>query len=224
MNVKNDDSSEEFNPKNPSVKKKDKKDPKGRTTENLHSENNIWKEIINILFSVLIAYILFILIRTFLFFPFQVVGDSMFPTLQNGDRLILNRLAKVDRFDVVVFPAPDSEEEEYVKRIIGLPGDEVVYTDDHLYINGEEVPEDYLEPMKAAGGEKTLTPDFTLMNIPGSESMKVPEQMYLVLGDNRWVSKDSREFGFVPVEKIEGTASLRIWPLDRIGFLEENGS
>ncbi len=190
-------------------------------------KNNLFKEVVNILFSVLVAYLLFILIRTFLFFPFQVSGNSMVPTMQDGDRLILNRLGKVDRFDVVVFPAPDpegkSENEEYVKRVVGIPGDEIIFQDDELFVNGEHVIEHYLEPLKELAAEgKQVTTDFTLKQIPGSDSMVVPDAMYFVLGDNRDVSKDSRTFGFVPADDIEGTSSLRIWPLDRIGFLEKN--
>lgn len=199
---------------------------KERTPAPSSSGNNIIKEIINILFSVAVAYILFVLIRSFLFFPFQVSGASMVPTLLDGDRLILNRLGNVDRFDVVVFPAPDyvgedDAGEEYVKRVVGIPGDEIVYMDDQLYINGGMVEEKYLEPLKN-NIDRQITNDFTLLEIPGSESTTVPEGMYFVLGDNREVSKDSRSFGFVPAEEIEGTTSLRIWPLDRIGFLENN--
>lgn len=182
------------------------------------------KEVINILLSVIVAYVLFILIRTFLFFPFEVVGSSMDPTLASGDRLILNRLGDLDRFDVVVFPAPDTEadDEEYVKRIIGIPGDEITYYKDDLFINGELVEEKYLEPLKKANDEGQVTNDFSLLDVPGSTSAVVPPESYFVLGDNRLVSKDSRMFGFVPANEIEGTSSLRIWPLAKIGFLETN--
>ncbi|MGP6139818.1 signal peptidase I [Jeotgalibaca sp. A127] len=185
---------------------------------------NLIKEIVNILLSVVVAYVLFILIRTFLFFPFEVVGDSMVPTLTSGDRLILNRLGTVDRFDVVVFPAPDNptDGEEYVKRIIGLPGDEITYYKDDLFINGELVEEHYLEPLKETVDEGQITNDFSLVDIPGSTSAVVPPDTFFVMGDNRQVSKDSRMFGFVPAEEIEGTSSLRIWPLDKIGFLGKN--
>ena len=184
---------------------------------------SIVREFVNILISVVVAYFLFILIRTYLFFPFQVSGDSMVPTLLDGDRLILNRLGEVDRFDVVVFPAPDPEGagEEYVKRVIGLPGDEIGYLNDELYIDGVVVEEHYLEPMKEMS-DTQVTNDFTLLDIPDNESTVVPEGMYFVLGDHRAVSKDSRSFGFVPADEIEGTTSLRIWPLNRIGFLEKN--
>lgn len=186
--------------------------------------SNFIKEVISILLSVVVAYVLFILIRTFLFFPFEVVGDSMVPTLESGDRLILNRLGELDRFDVVVFPAPDVDtaDEEYVKRIIGIPGDEITYYKDDLFINGQLVEEHYLEPLKEADSASQVTNDFSLLDIPGSTSAVVPPESYFVLGDNRQVSKDSRMFGFVAADEIEGTSSLRIWPFDKIGFLEKN--
>ncbi|AQS53095.1 Signal peptidase IB [Jeotgalibaca dankookensis] len=197
--------------------------------------NNFIKETVNILLSVLVAFILFVFIRTFLFFPFEVVGQSMEPTLLSGDRLILNRLGSVDRFDVVVFPAPDDPNsgEEYVKRIIGLPGDEIKYIEDNLYINGNLINEHYLEPSKEELQKKLeenpeqvnftqITNDFSLLDISIGDSAVVPPDTYFVLGDNRQNSKDSRVFGFLNQETVEGTASLRIWPLNRIGFLEKN--
>lgn len=192
--------------------------------KSINKGSNFIKEVISILLSVVVAYVLFILIRTFLFFPFEVVGNSMVPTLESGDRLILNRLGELDRFDVVVFPAPDVDtaDEEYVKRIIGIPGDEITYYKDDLFINGQLVEEHYLEPLKEADSASQVTNDFSLLDIPGSTSAVVPPESYFVLGDNRQVSKDSRMFGFVAADEIEGTSSLRIWPFDKIGFLEKN--
>lgn len=179
------------------------------------------REALNLILSVAIAFVLFIVIRTYLFYPFQVVGDSMVPTLETGDRLILNKLADIDRFDIVVFPAPDGTDEEYVKRIIGLPGDEITYFQDELYINNEKVEEHYLEALKEAS-DQVLTGDFTLFSLTGEAT--VPEDMYFVLGDNRNVSKDSRVFGFIPAAQIEGTADLRLWPLNKIGIIDDNGA
>ncbi|SYZ78409.1 signal peptidase I [Trichococcus shcherbakoviae] len=179
------------------------------------------REALNLILSVVIAFVLFIVIRTYLFYPFQVVGDSMVPTLETGDRLILNKLADIDRFDIVVFPAPDGTDEEYVKRIIGLPGDEITYFQDELYINGEKIEEHYLEPLRETS-DQALTGDFTLFSLTGEAT--VPEDMYFVLGDNRNVSKDSRVFGFIPAAQIEGTADLRLWPLNKIGIIDDNGA
>ena len=179
------------------------------------------REALNLILSVAIAFVLFIVIRSYLFYPFQVVGDSMVPTLETGDRLILNKLADIDRFDIVVFPAPDGTDEEYVKRIIGLPGDEITYFQDELYINNEKVEEHYLEALKEAS-DQVLTGDFTLFSLTGEAT--VPDDMYFVMGDNRSVSKDSRVFGFIPAAQIEGTADLRLWPLNKIGIIDDNGA
>lgn len=182
------------------------------------------REVMNLILSVAIAFVLFIVIRTYLFYPFQVVGDSMVPTLESGDRLILNKLTDVDRFDIVVFPAPDGSEEEYVKRVIGLPGDEITYFQDELYINGEKVEEHYLEALRE-GSTQQLMADFTLYSLDATAGYSVvPEDMYFVLGDNRNVSKDSRVFGFIPAAQIEGTADLRLWPLNKIGIIDDNGA
>nr|WP_319218528.1 signal peptidase I [uncultured Trichococcus sp.] len=179
------------------------------------------REALNLILSVAIAFVLFVVIRTYLFYPFQVVGDSMVPTLETGDRLILNKLAEVDRFDIVVFPAPDGTDEEYVKRVIGLPGDEITYFQDELYINGEKIEEHYLEPLREDSGQMLML-DETLFDMTGETS--VPEDTYFVLGDNRALSKDSREFGFIPAAQIEGTADLRLWPLNKIGIIDDNGA
>ena len=170
----------------------------------------------------------FMLLSDDLFYPFQVVGDAMLPTLESGDQLVLINLPEVDRFDIVVFPAPAGTEEEYVKRIIGLPGDEITYFQDELYINGVKVEEPYLGALKD-DADQALTGDFTLFSLTGEAT--VPEEMYFVLGDNRNVSKDSRVFGFIkasqiegliPAEQIEGTPDLGIWPLNKIGIIADN--
>lgn len=171
----------------------------------------------------------FMLLSDNLFYPFQVVGDAMSPTLESGDQLVLINLPEVNRFDIVVFPAPNGTGEEYVKRIIGLPGDEITYFQDELYINGEKVEEHCLQALKE-DADQALTGDFTLFSLTGEAT--VPEEMYFVLGDNRNVSKDSRLFGFikasqiegfVPAEMIEGPSDLGIWPLNNIGIITENG-
>ena len=114
----------------------------------LVKEKNKWYilEITDEMLDVVMAG--FTSLDTNLFYHFQVVGDSMLPTLESGDRMMLIKLEKVNRFDIVVFPVPDGTEQEYVKRVIGLPGDEIKYFQDELYINGEKVEEHYLEKFK----------------------------------------------------------------------------
>ena len=101
--------------------------------------------------------------------------------------------------------------------MIGLPGDTIEMKNDILYINSEAYDEPYLEEFKKdLNNQEQLTEDFTLKNLTGEQ--KVPEGQMFVLGDNRFNSKDSRIFGFVPMDRIIGEVKLRVWPIKDIGF------
>ncbi|TDQ42058.1 signal peptidase I [Aureibacillus halotolerans] len=157
-----------------------------------------------------IALIAAIIIRTFLFSSYAVDGSSMETTLHDGDLLIINKIGytvgDIDRFDVVVFHF--NEQDDYVKRVIGLPGDHVVYKDDQLFINDEPYDEPYLEGIRAQ----------SLGKLMGDLDQTVPPGSLFVLGDNRRGSSDSRHFGFVPIEHVVGQVSLRFWPLNDFDF------
>lgn len=163
-----------------------------------------------------IALIIAVFFRTFFFSSYIVDGESMMPTLENGNLLIINKIVDEEndfnRFDVIVFHA--NSEDDYVKRIIGLPGDRIEYKNDILYINNKAVKEPYLVKYKKAVNGEKLTGDFTLKSITGSEV--VPEGSIFVLGDNRRDSYDSRYFGFVPIDSVVGKVNLRYWPIDEI--------
>ncbi|MFE8700287.1 signal peptidase I [Cytobacillus sp. FJAT-54145] len=163
-----------------------------------------------------IGLIIFVFIRTFFFSNYEVEGESMMPTLQDGNKLVVNKIGyqigDLDRFDVVVFHA--NKDEDYVKRIIGLPGDTIEYKNDQLFINGKAVQEPYLEKHKQQIFGAQLTGDFTLSEMTGEEV--VPEGQVFVLGDNRLGSWDSRHFGFVPVDQVVGKVNLRYWPFDHV--------
>lgn len=162
-----------------------------------------------------IALLIAFLVRHFLFHPTVVKGESMSPTFESDDKVLVNKLSEIERFDIVVFDAPD-EDVYYVKRVIGVPGDTVEMIDDVLYINGKAMNEPYLdENRKKKSLFGSLTPDFTLEDITGET--KVPDQTFFVLGDNRVNSKDSRAFGFVPEESIIGEVKLQVYPLNEIG-------
>lgn len=162
--------------------------------------------------AVVVALILAIVIRYFFFAPIVVDGQSMMPTLEHNDRMIVNKIGyaigDLDRFDIVVFHAPENK--DYIKRVIGLPGDTLYYKDDVLYINGEPVEEPYLEQYKNSSPIKPFTGDFHLRDVTGFE--KVPEGHIFVLGDNRQHSKDSRIIGVVPLEQVVGKANIVFWP------------
>ncbi|WP_342574368.1 signal peptidase I [Solibacillus sp. FSL K6-1781] len=162
-------------------------------------------------------------IRTFIFTPIDVKGASMMPTYEDGDRIIVNKIGKTlhdfERFDVIVFDGLESE--YFIKRIIGLPGDQIEYKDDVLYINGQKVDEPYLDEYKSSLNDPgDLTPDFTLEDLAGVS--EIPNDYYFVMGDNRRKSSDSRDprIGLVSKEHILGSASIRFYPLDSLGLVK----
>lgn len=171
--------------------------------------------------ALLIAFAIAAFIRYFLFTPIVVDGDSMMPTLENGDRMIVNKfsykIGEPDRFDIVVFHAP--EQKDYIKRVIGVPGDFVEYKDDQLYINGEPIDEPYLDAYKAEISEGNLTGDFSLKDIDPSLDV-IPEGYVFVMGDNRRFSKDTRHIGIVDQKEIIGNTSIIFWPLNEIEIVK----
>ena len=187
----------------------------------LESEKESWFDWLKTIFF---AAVLVIGVRYFLVTPIAVQGASMMPTLEDGEMLVVDKITPkitdFDRFDVIVFKA--TEEENYVKRIIGLPGDTVQYIDDVLYINGEKYDEPYLDDYKAALMDTgTLTEDFALEEY--LQQTVVPEGHLFVLGDNRRKSVDSRlpEVGFIPVNTVIGEARFVYWPLSEVGLIKK---
>ncbi|MGM9949153.1 MAG: signal peptidase I [Lysinibacillus sp.] len=180
-------------------------------------KNELWEWIK----ALLIAFAIAAFIRYFLFTPIVVDGDSMMPTLEDGDRMIVNKIGykigSPDRFDIVVFHAPEGK--DYIKRVIGLPGDHVEYIDDQLYINGEALEEPYLDQYKAEITEGNLTGDFRLQDI-NPEYEVIPEGHVFVMGDNRRFSKDSRHIGVVSLDEVIGSTNMIFWPLDEIKIVK----
>jgi signal peptidase I len=163
-----------------------------------------------------IGIIIFAFIRTFFFSNYVVEGQSMMPTLQEGNKLVVNKIgyqvSDLQRFDVIVFHA--NKKEDYVKRIIGMPGDKIAYQNDQLYINGKKVPEPFLDVYKKKNPNAKFTADFSLEELTGKST--VPSGMLFVLGDNRPGSWDSRYFGFVSTKEVVGKVDLRYWPLNEV--------
>jgi signal peptidase I len=144
-----------------------------------------------------------VFLKNLIFVEYKVEGVSMQPTYEEGRLLSINKLSvylsSLERFDVVVFHEPKSGE-IYVKRVIGLPGDEIHYKDDQLYVNDKAVNEPFL-PAKDGNGTK-LTGNFTLEEI--TNKTKIPKGYLFVIGDNRIQSRDSRHFGLVNMDKVIG--------------------
>ncbi|MFC4404599.1 signal peptidase I [Gracilibacillus xinjiangensis] len=172
--------------------------------------------------TIIITVIVIVLIRMFIAVPIVVEGPSMLPTLENNDRLIVDKISLIfqnpDRFDVVIFHA--TEKKDYIKRVIGLPGETIEYKNDQLFVDGELVEEPYLQEVKQnLDPNATFTTDFTLEDIPGG-SMTVPDGHVFVLGDNRKNSTDSRHLGFIPLEQIVGIARFSYWPIMNLGTID----
>lgn len=168
--------------------------------------------------ALLLALGLAVIVRMFLFAPIIVDGPSMLPTLQDRDQMIVNKFSyyfkEPDRFDIVVFHA--SSQKDFIKRVVGLPGEHVAVENDELYIDGEPVEENFL--MK--DDPEAFRNDFTLEELPGQYET-IPEGYLLVLGDNRANSTDSRMIGLVSMDQVVGKASFIYWPLDRIQFVRD---
>ncbi len=179
-------------------------------------KNELWEWVKALMIAILLAAG----IRYFLFAPIVVDGWSMMPTLHDQDRMIVNKLSfklgEPERFDIIVFHAPENK--DYIKRVIGLPGDYIEYKDDTLYVNGKAYEEPYLEEYKQQVIDGPLTEPFTLEEKTGEE--RVPEGHVFVMGDNRRYSKDSRHIGTIPIEEILGKTNMIYWPISDIRLVD----
>ena len=190
------------------------------------------------LFTLIVALI--IISRWLIWSPVTVDGHSMDPTLQDQEHLIMYRTQDIKRFDIVVASELDvaGKEKLIVKRVIGMPGDTIHYDNDTLYINDEKVDEPYLQEYLEAFSKDKLqsiysyntqfqaraqvATAFTVdANFQPSFTVTIPEGHYYLLGDDRLVSSDSRIVGSFPKTAIKGKIILRMWPLNRIGFFNE---
>jgi len=204
--------------------------------------NDKVKEIFEWVYCVVIALVLALLIRYFIGTPTVVKQVSMYPTLEQNQRLILNKTVRTfngsyKRGDIITFEAPsvssaksikaeynyepdnwfesftyyvlEINKMSYIKRVIALPGEHVEIKEGKVYINGEELEETYLREGVKTEAKNSHLIDFT-----------VPEGYIFAMGDNRTQSMDCREFGCVPIEKIESKVLIRFWPLNVFGKVD----
>lgn len=158
-------------------------------------------------FDYIIIILVVILIRTFIITPAVVRQQSMEPTLFEKDVILINKLGKINRFDIVVI---DLGEEYIIKRVIGLPGEHIEYIDNKLYIDGEYIEEKFLE-------DDVITNNFNILDIGLN---KVSDNSYFVLGDNRSNSTDSRIIGVINDDDITGKTNLVMFPFKHIKVIK----
>ncbi len=220
-------------------------DVEKKISDKENKTKSILKEIFEWVYCIVIAVVIAVLIKYYVGTPTVVNMSSMYPTLVENDRLILNRIDKTakrmpERGDIITFEQPSGNAGDvdlenpvakyeyepegwwnrfvyyvlefgkvsYIKRVIGLPGEHVELKDDKVYIDGKPLEEDYLNP-------DVKTP------ISGPYyDFVVPENCVFAMGDNRTNSTDCREFGCIPLEKIEGKVLLRFFPFNKFGNVE----
>ena len=166
------------------------------------------KEFIIDLIKLLVVVVVILFLMIYIVSVTQVVGNSMYSTLKDGDVLILNKF-KYSFFDIKrgdIISLENDDTKYLIKRVIGLPGDSISIKDNTLYINGEVYIENYLE-------EGLVYDDFELTSLG---YQVIPDDMYFVLGDNRADSVDSREIGLISKDDVIGKISFRIWPLNKL--------
>jgi signal peptidase I len=177
----------------------------------------IFAETLLLIRDIIFVIVVMILLGVFIAQPVVVEGTSMLPNLHEGERLIVNKLiyykfesfswGHIERGDIVVFWYPNDPDKSYVKRVIGLPGDNIEIKNGKVFVNGQEMQENYLDP---------------IYNQSGSNVTKTVEKHhYFVMGDNRDNSSDSRTWGLVPEKYIYGKAFFRYWRPSNFGFLDK---
>lgn len=186
----------------------------------MEEDNNLlrrlWLWFLDFIETIVIALAIFVVVYRFLFQPHQVKGNSMYDNFHDGEYLLTDKVAfrfrEPKRGEVIVFKAPQNEEYDYIKRIIGLPGDKIKVAQGQIYLNGESLNEaGYLDPRI-----KTNPGHFA----KEGQTLTVSSQEYFVVGDNRNNSSDSREWGLVPKNNIVGRAWFRYWPINQIGLID----
>lgn len=169
------------------------------------------------------ALVVALLIKAFLLQAFYIPSASMEPTLHKDDRILVNKLSyrvgDVQRGDIIVFEKPEGASgtiDDFVKRVIGLEGETITFSDGSVFIDGAKLDESYIDGIPT--NPKSVINGCN--NAPAvADTCEIPDGMVFVLGDNRELSQDSRVFGPIDKDAIVGRAFLKVWPLGDIGFL-----
>ena len=164
------------------------------------------------------SFAIFLFIYLLILQPHKIKGDSMEPNYHDGEYLLTDkltyRLKDPARGDVIVFKPPVSQDEEYIKRIIALPGETISIKNGKYYINGKQLQENYIPSSIYTNGKSFL---------PNNTEKSIPPNSYFVSGDNRESSSDSRYWGFINRESITGKAWFIYWPIKSMCTIKQGG-
>lgn len=181
--------------------------PEGEGEAAEEQSPRFWVFVKELVDTVVLAFILFVIINA-LTARVRVDGPSMEPSFFNNNRVVVSKisymLGDIQRGDVIVFPAPPNPDEDYIKRVIGLPGDEIMVMGGTVYVNGDALVEPYISAPPVSNLRPTV----------------VPEGQVFVMGDNRNVSSDSRSWGPLNVDAIIGKAVFVYWPFNNVHVIE----
>ena len=174
--------------------------------------------------TIILSFAIFVVIYVFVAQPHKVKGDSMLPNFHTGEYLLTDKISyrfrSPQRGEVVIFRYPLAPQYDYIKRIIGLPGEEVEVKDGVVVIYNQEHQEGItLKELYLREGIKTAGRS----SLPEGIRVRIPEKHFAVMGDNRQQSSDSREWGFIPADSIIGRVWLRYWPPQALALVSEPG-
>ncbi|WP_348921135.1 signal peptidase I [Enterococcus rotai] len=189
------------------IKKKQHKTHNRRKSKNKKKSKILMIEFV---ISLFITMLLIYIVSVFTFSIREISGYSMMPTLEDRNWVYINKMAKLRRFNLVAYTDEQSKEIA-IRRLIGLPGETIYYQKDTLFVNGEEVFERFLVEQvdRSKNSNAQFTKDWDLSQV-------VPENKYVVLGDNRPYATDSREYGFVDKKNVIGVVEMRVFPFHEL--------
>lgn len=200
------------------VSKAKEKEPNNLKTGNVFT--SLFKQLVtfflDFLETIVVALSIFVVVYLFLFQPHEVKGSSMEPSFSNNEYILTDkisyRFSKPKRGEVIIFKSPKNPDVDFIKRIIGLPGEKIMIEKGRVFVNDEIISEPYINP------PTNLFPGSKLSE---GEEIVIPVDNYFVLGDNRSHSSDSRDFGPINRDSIIGKAFIRYWPISALGVIKE---
>lgn len=180
------------------------------------------RDLITTIFLIIIAFLLAVGLRIFVFEPYTVTESQSNTYLKSNDFVVATKLSSPDYRDFVLYEVDGTE---YMGRVVAKEGDVPVYMDDIFYLNNQVESQSYLDGLRGAHSDSQpvdnpFTADFTLASLTGTNMAVIPENQFLILNDNRQNTQDSRSFGLIKKSQLRGVVTFRLLPLNDFGFVK----